>query len=66
MIERHEQTHRELIQTVTALVEQNARLVNAVAVLRLRSGLMMTAVLVLVLVLLLVLLVWLGVLTRRF
>ena len=57
-IERHEQTHRELIQTVTELAEQNARLVNAVAVLRLRSRLMMAAVLAL--------LVWLGVLTWRF
>ena len=54
-IERQAQTHRELTQTVTELAEQNARLVSAVEVLRLRSRLMMAAVLVL--------LVWLGVLT---
>ena len=40
---------------MTELAEQNARLVSAVEVLRLRSRLMMAAVLVL--------LVWLGVLT---
>jgi hypothetical protein len=54
-IDRQAQTHRELTQTVTDLAEQNARLVSAVEVLRLRSRLLMAAVLGL--------LVWLGVLT---
>ena len=54
-IERQALAHRELTQTVTALAEQNARLVSAVEVLRLRTRLLMAA--------LLGLLVWLGVLT---
>ena len=54
-IERQGQMHRELTQTVTELAEQNARLVSAVEVLRLRTRLLMAAVLVLM--------VWLGVLT---
>ncbi len=57
-IERQAQTHHELTQTVTQLAEQNARLVSAVEVLRLRSRLLLAAVLVL--------LVWLGVLSWRF
>ena len=54
-IERQAQTHRELTQTVTELAEQNARLVSAVEVLRLRTRLLMGAVLALLL--------WLGALT---
>ena len=54
-IEQQAQTHRELTQTVTELAEQNARLVSAVEVLRLRSRLLMGTVLALLL--------WLGVLT---
>ncbi len=54
-IERQAQTQHELTQTVTQLAEQNARLVSAVEVLRLRSRLLLAAVLVL--------LVWLGGLT---
>jgi len=54
-IQRQAQMHRELTLTVTELAEQNARLVSTVEVLRLRSRLLMAAVLGL--------LVWLGILT---
>lgn len=56
-IDHQAQTHHELTRTVTVLAEQNARLVSAVEVLRLRSRLLLAAVL---------LLVWLGVLSWRF
>lgn len=44
-IERQALAHRELTKTVTELAEQNARLVSAVEVLRLRTRLLMAAVL---------------------
>lgn len=43
-IERQAQTQRELTETLAELAEQNARLVSAVELLRLRTRLLMVAV----------------------